>query len=350
MTTAISTLENPNTLAESYTPQTLPLGTYVNDALTIFARSKDTARAYRTSVGLFLEYVSERMDTTTPLASTIQEGRRVLWEYRGNTNVFSHLTASIVDGFLTYRQQVGDSTNSANSRYAAIKSFLGVAYRDGYITHQQAASMNVKAYKLRVKQDQKPVGRRLKPSEVKQLKCCIDMTTVKGARDRAIIDCALYAGLRRAEIANLDVESMKEDTGIKVLLVKGKGQKSRKIPIAKPLIRSIKHWLAVSGKTSGALFEGLTKGGNLTGKRIYGDTVAAIVAQYGFDSGISEEKGDNRLSAHDLRRTAARNAYDNGAPLLLIQQMLGHADPKTTSKYIGVSESVTESAVDFIRY
>lgn len=66
--------------------------------------------------------------------------------------------------------------------------------------------------------------------------------------------------------------------------------------------------------------------------------------------GIAPATGDNRLSAHDLRRTAARNAHDNGAPLLLIQRFLGHQDPKTTAHYIGLGEDDNDTATDYIRY
>jgi len=54
--------------------------------------------------------------------------------------------------------------------------------------------------------------------------------------------------------------------------------------------------------------------------------------------------------AHDLRRTCARNAYTNGASLLLVQAMLGHEDPKTTARYIGADETDDDTAVDYVRY
>ena len=49
-------------------------------------------------------------------------------------------------------------------------------------------------------------------------------------------------------------------------------------------------------------------------------------------------------------RTCARNAYDNGASLLLVQAMLGHSDPKTTARYIGAYDQDENTAVDYVRY
>ena len=56
------------------------------------------------------------------------------------------------------------------------------------------------------------------------------------------------------------------------------------------------------------------------------------------------------LSPHDLRRTAARTAFDRGANLVQVQAMLGHASPDTTARYIGSYESDDTTAVDFITY
>ena len=46
-----------------------------------------------------------------------------------------------------------------------------------------------------------------------------------------------------------------------------------------------------------------------------------LVAEYGHLAGLAPIEGPNRLSPHDLRRTCGRTAYDNGAPLPLMQQL-----------------------------
>jgi integrase len=78
--------------------------------------------------------------------------------------------------------------------------------------------------------------------------------------------------------------------------------------------------------------------------------VGRLVTHYGHLASLAPAKGKNQLSAHDLRRTCARNAFDNGASLLLVQAMLGHSDPKTTAHYIGAFEDDSHTAVDFVRY
>jgi integrase len=94
----------------------------------------------------------------------------------------------------------------------------------------------------------------------------------------------------------------------------------------------------------------MNRHGQLSGHAIYATTASRIVTEYGAAAGLSPATGSKRLSAHDLRRTAARNAHDNGASLLKVQAMLGHADPKTTALYIGLDEDDDDTATDYIRY
>lgn len=98
-------------------------------------------------------------------------------------------------------------------------------------------------------------------------------------------------------------------------------------------------------------FVSVNKGNNIRGQRsINTAVVSRLVAEYGHKAALSPLHGENRLSPHDLRRTAARNAFDNGANLILVQNMLGHADPNTTAGYIGAYESDDDTAIDYVRY
>ena len=49
-------------------------------------------------------------------------------------------------------------------------------------------------------------------------------------------------------------------------------------------------------------------------------------------------------------RTAARNAFDNGASLVKVQAMLGHSSPETTARYVGAYLDDADTAVDRINY
>ena len=135
----------------------------------------------------------------------------------------------------------------------------------------------------------------------------------------------------------------------------GKGEKPRRLKVHDTFFKTLSIWLAntalrLGDDTTGAIFVGVNRGGNLTGNQINGSVIGRLVTEYGHEAGLAPASGKNCLSPHDLRRTCARNAYDNKAPLLLIQQMLGHSDPKTTANYIGIHENDDDTAVDYVRY
>lgn len=330
-----------------------PLGALINAAVLAATDSENTQRAYKTSLGQFFSYLGEALGAARPLAEPTQNGAATLWAFRGTAVVVTHILPSHLDGFRTWLNGRQLSTNATESRYAAVKTFLAVCLRDGYLSEGQARRLDIRPFKRRVSRDVKPVGRRLTKSEVKQLRTAVPSSTLKGKRDRAIIDCMLFAGLRRDEVTQLKVSSLQPDSGCHWLIVKGKGKKTRRIKVATSLYKSLVNWIDGAGKTLAhelPIFEGVNRHDKKTGAAVDGSTIGRIVNQYGAAAGLAPASGDNMLSPHDLRRTAARNAYDNGASLLVIQKFLGHKDPKTTAHYIGLNEDDDNTAVDYIRY
>ena len=176
-----------------------------------------------------------------------------------------------------------------------------------------------------------------------------------------IIDLMLYAGLRRAEVASLTTGNFKQDGGRWWIVLQGKGNKTRRLKVSDTLYKSITAWVEyLNGQDNGItlnleiddlpIFYNLNKGGNLTGNLLNSNVIAYIVSEYAAAAGLAPDHGENQLSPHDLRRSCARNAFDNGASLLKVQRMLGHADPKTTALYIGSDENDDDTAVDYVRY
>ena len=137
------------------------------------------------------------------------------------------------------------------------------------------------------------------------------------------------------------------------MVFSGKRDKVRRLKVHDVLYQSLSGWLGAIGlelSTQGPLFRSFDRGDRVTSKGIDASVIGRLVSAYGYRAGLAPADGSNQLSAHDLRRTCARNAFDNGASLLLIQAMLGHEDPKTTAHYIGALESDNDTAVDYVRY
>ena len=143
-------------------------------------------------------------------------------------------------------------------------------------------------------------------------------------RDRAMLEVFYAAALRVSEIVGVKLEDLKIDLGY--LLVRGKGDKERIVPLGKGAQDSLAHYLAgargilLKGKSSPLLFLG--RGGKqLTRQRIWQMVRAASV-------------GTGRTaSPHMLRHSCATHMVENGADLRTVQTILGHADISTTQVY-----------------
>jgi integrase/recombinase XerD len=341
-----------------------PLGEQVAAALQAAGRSHHTRRSYETAIGLFLQYLEGALgdrvpDRWRPLASCdsverpTRSARTVKaseWAYGGPAGVLQLVMPGHLDGYRAWREAQGDSPNTASTRVYAVRTFLSVAYRDEVLHGETAQRLGLRAYRARQRRDRTEKGRRLTPKEAQALRASVDPSGPKGIRDRAILDLMLYLGLRCAEVAGLRLSDFRQDGGRWWLVVTGKGSKTRRLKLHDVAYRSVRAWLALCGATFGQdrpVFVGVNKAGALGTTPVNTSTVARLVSEYGAVAGLAAE---TRLAPHDLRRTCARTAYDNGAPLPKIQAMLGHASPDTTAGYIGADRDDTDTGVDYVRY
>ena len=144
------------------------------------------------------------------------------------------------------------------------------------------------------------------------------------ARDHAMLEVFYAAALRVSEIVGVKLEDLKLDLGY--LLVRGKGDKERIVPLGKGAQDALTHYMKsarpilAKGKSSPLLFLG--RGGRkLTRQRVWQMVRAA-----------SAGAGRN-ASPHMLRHSCATHMVENGADLRTVQTILGHADISTTQVY-----------------
>jgi len=158
-----------------------------------------------------------------------------------------------------------------------------------------------------------------------------DRDTLAGLRDAALIGLALATGLRAAELVALRIDDLYHKLGGKdaILVKEGKGKKQRLVPYGAHItvLRLVHKWLNTAGISVGAVFRGVTKGGQLLDSAITVRTFERRLARYGVD-GLT-------IAPHDLRRTYAKQQYANGMDIIAIRDNLGHEDIKTTQRYIG---------------
>jgi len=123
----------------------------------------------------------------------------------------------------------------------------------------------------------------------------------------------------------------------------GKGNRVRTVPIPSWVKVAIDEWAAAAAIADGLVFRAVHKGGYLnTHGSITPQAVRDIVKEYGAQLDLVE------LAAHDLRRTFAKLSHKGGAGVDQIQLSLGHASLKTTEKYLGVSQDLTDAPCDHL--
>jgi integrase len=240
----------------------------------------------------------------------------------------------------------GAAPSSVNTIIAAVKGVLKQAWRLGLMSGEDyLRAVDVKrARGGRV--DRK--GRCLTVGEIAALMdACCDDDPPAGIRDAAIFALAFGAGLRRAELANLqfaDYTPPAEPDGAATLVVSGKGNKERKVFITNGARDALADWLELRGDLAGPLFLPINKAGTivLTGSAQSGQALAKMMARRATAAGVGE------FSPHDCRRTYISGLLDHGVDISTAARLAGHASVETTRVYDRRGERAAMAAADTV--
>jgi integrase/recombinase XerD len=147
-------------------------------------------------------------------------------------------------------------------------------------------------------------------------------------RDHAMLELLYAGGVRVSEVADARLEDLKLEMGY--ILVRGKGDKERMVPLGVPAQHALQRYLKsgreviAKTKSSPLLFLG-TGGRRLSRQRVW-----QLVGKASLASG-------RHASPHMLRHSCATHMVENGADLRTVQTILGHADISTTQIYTHVA-------------
>lgn len=186
------------------------------------------------------------------------------------------------------------------------------------------------------------VGRKLPEvlsiEEIDAMIDAIDMTKFEGVRNRAIMETLYGCGLRVSELVNLEISRIY--AAEQYIIVHGKGDKERLVPMAQTTLDAIKDYLEMRGDVTIKPGEDNILFVSRRGRRLTRMMVYYIV------SGLAEAAGVNKeISPHTMRHSFATHLLEGGANLRAIQQMLGHESISTTEVYLHIDRTFLRNEI-----
>lgn len=279
--------------------------------------SENTLHAYARDLAEFSEYlVAEKTD-------------------------FERATRSDIEGYLISLDNRGLAQATRARRLSAVRQLFRFAFEEGWRDDDPATQ-------IRGPKKKRHLPKTLSEAEVDRLLDAAQQTG-RSEQDRLRNSCLmqlLYAtGMRVTELVSLPVASVRGNP--EMVLVRGKGDKERLVPLSPPAKMGIAAWLVVrdaaedldvkNGKpASRFLFPSGGKLGHLTRVRFY-----TLVKEIAVVAGVSPET----VTPHTLRHAFATHLLAGGADLRVIQMLLGHADVATTEIYTHVLDENLKSLV-----
>lgn len=237
---------------------------------------------------------------------------------------------------------------SINATLAALRGVMNAAWSLGLLDVEDLERIRrVKG----ARGSSLPRGRAVAGAELGALLAACDRDgTPAGSRDAAIIALLYTAGLRRDELAGLDLADLSV-TAATLTIRHAKGRKQRLLPLGGAAMAALERWLAVRGHTTqgvpgtrrGGLFLPVNKGGRIYGLRFAAQAVYRALAKRAAEAGLAEP-----LSPHDLRRTFVGDLLEAGADIATVQQLAGHASVSTTARYDRRGEATKRRAMDLL--
>jgi integrase/recombinase XerC len=310
--------------------QIAPISSLVDEYLRVLGNergsSEHTLRAYRRELLGFAAYIAESHSRMSSVASI------------EHTHIRSYL------GTLLER---GLSKASTARALAAVRSWFKWLARSGHV-EQNVASL--------VATPRLPKHLPRVPS-IEQMNRVVDSVGEDAAswpaRDKAILELLYGCGIRNAELTGLNLNDI--HWANEAILVRGKGQKQRYVPLGDAAAQALRAYLAErsarltarneSKKTAtpalliSLQMRGLSKAGGEA--RLTTRSVGRIVKRIAIQRGLSAD-----VHPHTLRHAFGAHLLEEGADLRAIQELLGHERLSTTQRYTQLTTAQLELVYD----
>ena len=283
------------------------LSKFLNEYLVIERNvSKNTIRSYTKTFQLLIDYLVNIKNMKLH-----------------NIN-FNTITRDIILDFLNHLEEKGNTIRTRNQRLAAIKSFYQYCL---YYETNNIHNIN-QILTIKFKKYTKKVMDYLTEEELQTIFNSIDSSTKKGLRNLTLLVLLYDTGARASEIINLKVEDICLEE--KVVILTGKGNKQRVVPIMENTKELIDQYLNQEKINNGLIFKK-----NATYSLIHHLFIK-----------LNNQKNINKnITPHTFRRSRAIHLLDKGVNIMYIKELLDHKSVTTTEEYAKVLEKSKFEAI-----
>ncbi|MGI5902232.1 MAG: tyrosine recombinase XerC [Desulfitobacteriia bacterium] len=225
----------------------------------------------------------------------------------------SSIDKYIVRSYLGQMAEQNLSRKTIARKLAAIRAFFRFLCQEGVIEQNPVQ-------RISTPKTNKNLPRFLFQEHLEKLLEAPDLNSIKGLRDRVILEILYGSGLRVSELVNIDRKDLDLEAGL--LKVYGKGGKERIVPLTDSALEAIKDYLKHRNDEEEALIL------NYQGTRLTARSVRRVLDKLG-----KQAKLNQHVHPHMLRHTFATHLLDGGADLRSVQELLGHKKLSSTQIY-----------------
>ncbi|MEM9059704.1 MAG: site-specific tyrosine recombinase XerD [Pseudomonadota bacterium] len=305
-----------------------------------------TARSADPSAGWADAFLDALQAERGAARNTILAYARDLSDYRAWLAADSGATLAgadrdAIERYLAHLDRTGLTATTRARRLSSLRQFFRFAYSEGFRADDPGAG-------LRGPRPARSLPKTLSMADIDRLLAQAEdeaPRNARGARLHCLIQMLYATGLRVSELVSLPAAAVRGNPAL--ILVRGKGDRERMVPLSDPARAALAHWLTVrdadevaltskGGRPSPFLFPSRGKSGHLTRISFYG-ALKDLAARAGLDP--------EGLSPHVVRHAFASHLLENGADLRVIQTLLGHADISTTEIYTHVLDERLKALV-----
>ena len=285
--------------------------------------SRNTVRAYRDTFKLFLIYSHEKLGIS---ADRIQ---------------IQDISPDVVSGFIDWlKSERGNSLRTANHRLAAIHSFFRyLQYRAPEHLAQCRRILGVEMAAVET-----PLVGYLTVEELSLIFEQVSEATREGRRDAVLLRLLYDTAARVQELCDMKVRDVYLD-GNPYVMLHGKGQKDRYVPIVTEVARDVERYINENGLNRPE-FADMPLFTNRKREKLSRAGVAYIVKKYADAARKKSPKIPKKVTPHIFRHTKATHLCQAGIDIIYIRDILGHCHVTTTEMYAKLNVEHTRDALE----